>query len=272
MSAATALNPLWGAILGNIIGAPYERRSIRRVDFPLFSDESKISDDTYLTLATADALLNGRPFAHCYYQYGRDYPDAPYGGYFRYWVNCSSPDNIAPSYESFGAGAAMRVSPVAFAFDNIESVLANAEQSALCTHSHPEGLRSARAVAAAVFLARVGHTKGDIREFLEDRFGYDLFATTADLRRGMMRTDESRVLIPAALIAFFESTNFEDAVRLAVSLGSAADTLATIAGAVAIAYYKKIPDELAANVRGYLPAPLLRVADAFGARYPLFVG
>jgi len=252
-----------GAIAGDIIGSIYERKAIKTTDFPLFGPHNRFTDDTVLTIATADALLNDRDYAAVYRAYGRRYPDAGYGGTFIHWIF----DDQAGPYHSWGNGSAMRVSPVGWAFDTAEAVLAEAERSAAVTHNHPEGIKGAQATALAVYLARTGHDKAAIKEEIEQRFGYDLSRSLAEIRPGYRFDVSCQGSVPQAIIAFLEATDIEQAIRLAVSLGGDSDTLACIAGGIAQAHFGPVPPSIETEVRHRLPPDFLAVLDAFTAQY-----
>jgi ADP-ribosylglycohydrolase len=253
-----------GAIVGDVVGSPYEGRPQKSVDFPLLRQESRYTDDTVLTIATARAILSGEPYGHAYLEFGRRYPRAGYGKQFKEWLAF----DVQLPYGSFGNGSAMRVSPVGLAFDTVERVLAEAEKSAAVTHDHPEGIRGAQAVALAVFRARHGTPKAAIRSELETRFGYDLSHTIDGIRPAYTFDISCQGSVPEALIAFLEAASTEEAIRLAVSLGGDADTLAAIAGSVAEPFHRDLPEHVVSSVRALLPAEFLEVIDAFGRTYP----
>ena len=254
-----------GAIVGDLIGSVHEHRGTKTTDFPLVVPASRFTDDTVLTIATAEALLTGEPYDVAYRRWGRRYPDAGYGGTFHRWLHR---DDAGP-YGSWGNGSAMRVSPVALAFDDADVVLREAERSAAVTHDHPEGIRGAQAAALAVFRARSRTPRPEIRRELAERFGYDLSRTVADIRPSYRFDVSCQGSVPEALIAFLETDGFEPAVRAAVSLGGDADTQAAIAGAAAAAFDGAVPLELEAELRVRLPREMLRVLDAFAARFPV---
>ena len=254
-----------GAIIGDVVGSPYEHRRADAPDFPLLQPRSRFTDDTVMTVATAEALLSGEPYDRAYRRWGRRYPDAGYGGAFARWLRL---DGAGP-YGSWGNGSAMRVSRVGLAFDDADRVLAEAERSAAVTHDHVEGVRGAQAAALAVFLARSGRPKPEIRRTLAERLGYDLTRTLGDIRPGYQFDVSCQGSVPEALTAFLETADFEGAVRAAVWLGGDADTQAAIAGAAAAAYDGGVPRELEADVRRRLPPDVREVLDAFKARYPI---
>lgn len=256
-----------GAIAGDIIGSVFEWNSIKSTDFPLFSPSSRFTDDTVLTVAVADAILQGRDYGVSIKEWGRNYPEAGYGSTFIQWL---ASDSFEP-YNSWGNGSAMRVSPVGFAFDTVEEVLAEAEKSAAVTHNHPEGIKGAQAAALAVFLARTGVEKKEIKKEIAGLFQYDLNRTLAEIRPTYSFDVSCQGSVPQSIIAFLESSDFEDAVRKVVSLGGDSDTMACIAGAIAQAFYKDIPGYIVENVRQRLPAEMLEVIDGFSGKYGLTV-
>ena len=253
-----------GAIAGDIVGSPYEWHPHKSVDFPLLLPRSCFTDDTVLTIATARAILSGESYGKAYLELARRYPRAGYGGGFKSWLALDEPH----PYGSFGNGSAMRVSPVGLAFDTVERVLAEAEKSAAVTHDHPEGIKGAQAVALAVFRARHRTPKAAIRTELETRFGYDLSRTIDAIRPGYTFDPTCQGSVPEALIAFLEATSTESAIRLAVSLGGDADTLAAMAGSVAEPFHRDLSEEFVTSVRALLPVEFLEVIDAFERAYP----
>lgn len=254
-----------GAIVGDIVGSVYEHRPTKSKEFPLWSAESRFTDDTVLTVAVAAAILDGGDYSASLKEFGRRYPGAGYGGNFRRWLRSESSE----PYGSWGNGSAMRVSPVGFAFDTVDEVLEEAKKSAAATHDHPEGIKGAQAVALAVLLARRGEKKGAIAEELSGRFGYDLSRSSDEIRPDYRFDVSCQGSVPEALVAFLDSDSLEDAVRTAVSLGGDSDTLAAIAGAVAQAYHGGVPEALGREVRDRLPVDLLTVLDRFCTRFDL---
>lgn len=254
-----------GAIAGDVIGSVYERFPIKTTDFPLFQKYSHFTDDSVLTIAVADAILKHTGYGEALKVYGRKYPNAGYGGSFYDWL--FEPDS--KPYHSWGNGAAMRVSPVGFAFSTMESVLLEAGRTAAVTHNHPEGIKGAQAAALAVFLARTGADKDSIRAEITQRFVYNLNRTVDEIRPGYEFNISCQGTVPEAIIAFLDSTDFEDAIRKAVSLGGDSDTLACITGGIAQAFYKEIPAEIVREVRSRLPEEFLQIIDLFNARYQI---
>ncbi|MGO9920246.1 MAG: ADP-ribosylglycohydrolase family protein [Isosphaeraceae bacterium] len=251
-----------GAIAGDIIGSVYEWDGIKTKEFPLFDSRNYFTDDSVLTVAVAHVILDGGSYSDRFRQYYRRYPDAGYGGFFHEWALSRDPK----PYGSFGNGSAMRVSPVGFAFDDLQTVLAEAKRSAEVTHNHAEGIKGAQATAGAIFLARQKTAKDDIRVFVEQEFGYDLNRTLDEIRPGYVFDETCQGTVPAALVSFLEATDFEDAVRNAISLGGDSDTLACIAGSIAGAYYG-VPPHIEREARTRLDDNLREVTDRFTQQF-----
>jgi ADP-ribosylglycohydrolase len=252
-----------GAIAGDIIGSVFEQHPIKTTDFPLFSSQSRFTDDTVLTIAIADSILNNIDYAIALKRFGRKYPYAGYGLSFFHWLQS---EKNTP-YNSWGNGAAMRVSPVGFAFDSKDAVLSEAENSAAVTHNHPEGIRGAQATALAIYLARTGHTKSEIKTEISDRFHYDLSRSIDSIRPDYRFDISCQGTVPEAIIAFLESEDWEDAVRKAISLGGDSDTIGCITGGIAQGFYKKVPREVISNVKKRLPADFLIIIQEFNRRF-----
>ena len=252
-----------GAISGDVIGSVHEGASPKANDFPLFVPGSRFTDDTVLTVAVANAVREGAEFGGTIRRWGRHYPNAGYGGRFRDWLFRED----AGPYNSFGNGSAMRVAAVGWAFDDLDVVLQKAAETAEVTHNHPEGIKGAQAVAAAVLIARKGQTKDQIAALMSQRFGYDCTIDPGVLQRQGKFDVTCQGTIPAATVAFLRSTDFEDAVRNAVSFGGDADTLACIAGAMAEAHYGSVPAGIRAEVRQRLDEPLRAEVMAFANQY-----
>jgi ADP-ribosylglycohydrolase len=252
-----------GAIAGDVIGSVHEGAGTKTKGFLLFVPGSRFTDDTVLTVAVAECLLHGLDYADAFHEYFKAYPNAGYGGAFLRWAGHRKRE----PYNSWGNGSAMRVSPVAYAFGSLEEVLQEAKRSAEITHSHPEGIRGAQATATAIFLARTKHSKKHIREEIAQRFGYRLDERLEEIRPAYEFDVSCRGSVPQSIIAFLESTGFEDAVRNAVSLGGDADTMACIAGAIAEAYYGGVPREIEMPVLATLDDPLRHVVGEFQERY-----
>lgn len=252
-----------GAIAGDVIGSVREGSPPQPKDFPLFVLRSRFTDDSVLTVAVASSVRKGIGYADSLRSWGRRYPRAGYGGMFIDWLSRDD----APPYNSFGNGSAMRVSAIGWAFDDLDAVLSEARRSAEVTHDHPEGIKGAQAVAAAVFLGRTGRGKDRIKELLSDRFAYDCSTSLETLHKRGEFDVTCQGTVPAAAIAFLESTDFEDAVRNAVSLGGDADTLACIAGAMAEAFYGGVPGAIQREAMRRLDGPLREETLAFAQEY-----
>jgi ADP-ribosylglycohydrolase len=250
-----------GAIAGDMIGSPYESYPIKHTNFDLVV--SAFTDDTVLTIAIAYAIINEADIASSLKNFAEKYHNLPYGSGFRKWI--WSWDN--KPYNSFGNGSAMRVSPVGFAYDSVEEVLHQAERTAGVTHNHPEGIKGAQATALAIYLARIGESKDTIRKEITDRFFYDLNRTVDEIRPNYSFDVTCQGSVPESIVAFLDADSWEDAVKKSISLGGDADTMACITGGIAQAFYKKIPDNIAKNVRNKLPGDLLEILDKFNTKY-----
>lgn len=253
-----------GAIIGDFIGSVYEFDNIETTDFPLFIEESCYTDDSIMTIAVADWLLRGGSLVTVLQKYGRKYPDPEggYGGRFASWLQEAHP----LPYNSLGNGSAMRVSAVGWYFDTLEKTLEVAKESASVSHNHPEGIKGAQAVAVAIFLARTGKSKVEIKQYIKDTFSYDLDRTCDDIRPTYQFDESCQGTVPEAIIAFLDSTDFESAIRLAVSLGGDSDTIACITGAIAEAYYNFIPTSLIKHVIKKLPSDLWSIYYDFAQK------
>ena len=262
---------MWGAIAGDIIGSTHEfaHPPTKTSTFdPLFASGCEFTDDTILTVATAQAILESTDetaepnYGPAYLAWGRRFPSS-YGGRFADWLHSDSP---AP-YNSFGNGSAMRVSPVGWAFESLEETLHQARLTALPTHNHPEGIKGAQAIAHAIYMARFGSDKTQIQREIESRYSYNLQRTIDEIRPGYHFDETCQRTVPEAIIAFLESDDYETAVRLAISLGGDADTLACITGSIAEAYYGALPDAIMQQSRAKLADKMLDVVDRFVQRF-----
>jgi ADP-ribosylglycohydrolase len=254
-----------GAILGDIIGSRFERSGAKEYHFELFTPESIFTDDTVMTVAVADWLLQGGDLPQTLRRWGLRYPFAGYGATFRQWLA----GLINEPYNSWGNGSAMRVSPVGWVATSLDECVALAEGTAAVTHNHPEGIKGAQVVAGATYLAREGADKAAIKEWVTKEFQYDLDRRLEDIRPGYTFDVSCRGSVPESIIAFLESTDLEDAVRKAVSLGGDTDTMACIAGAIAEAYYhrrKPIDGLLLEEMHGRLPEDMELVINEFSER------
>lgn len=250
-----------GAIIGDIVGSIYEWNNIKTKEFPLFKTNCFFTDDSVLTIAVADAIEKGgtkEDFIQSIKTFGRKYPNAGYGGNFRKWLLSDQ----AKPYNSYGNGSAMRVSPVAFAYDDLKVVEEKAKVSAEITHNHPEGIKGAQATAACIFLARNNYSKDEIKEYVEKTYGYNLDRRLDEIRIDYTFDVSCQGTVPEAIIAFLESTDFVDAIRNAISLGGDSDTLAAITGSIAEGAYG-VPDSIKEKALNYLDENLLKVVESF---------
>ncbi len=248
-----------GALAGDIIGSRFEFNNHKSKQFELFDPQCTFTDDSVLTVALADSLMSGEDYAIVLRKYYRRYPDAGYGGRFHQWAR--SPQ-MGP-YNSFGNGSAMRVSPVGWFFDDLETVLEEAQKSAMPTHNHPEGIKGAQATAACIFMARRGCGKKEIKDYVQQTYNYDLQRSLDDIRPGYSFDVTCQGSVPEAIIAFLESSDFEDAIRNAVSLGGDSDTIACITGGIAEAFYGGVPDEISRHVWSTLDQSLAGTTQSF---------
>ena len=268
-----------GAIIGDMVGSVYEFDNIKTTSFPFFTERSTYTDDSIMTVAVADWLLTDNDQSHesleeIMVRYANKYP-CPMGGYgggFAQWlfrperlINYKTGEKAGRRvpYNSWGNGSAMRVAAVGWKYDTLEETERVAELSASITHDHPEGVKGAQATAAAIFLARSGSTKQQIKEYIESRFGYDLSVHTDVIRRIYGWESSCQGTVPPAIRAFLDSEDYESAVRIAVSLGGDSDTLACITGGIAEAFYKYIPQEIIQKAATRVSQPLLKVLEAF---------
>ena len=252
-----------GAIAGDIIGSVYEWNNIKTTEFNLFDPKAYFTDDTVLTVAVADALMNDKDLTKTVREYGNNYPRRGYGGNFRRWLRSSNPK----PYNSWGNGSAMRVSPVGFMYSDINTVLQKAEETAVISHNHPEGVKGAKAVAAAVFMAKQNKPKAEIKEFIAKETGYDLDFSLDSIRESYEFDVSCRGSVPQAIKAFIESSDYESAIRNAISIGGDSDTIACITGGIASAFYKHIPDDITDFARARLPEEFIEIIDEFDERY-----
>ena len=258
-----------GAVIGDVIGSSYEGFPVKDKNFTLYTETARVTDDSVLTAAVAEAVLlsetepDKENYSASLRRWANRYPDAGFGGSFYKWFNTPG----MGAYNSWGNGSAMRVSPVGWAFDGKDAVFRQAELSALPTHNHPEGIKGAQATAYAVYLARTGADKNEIREKISSDFDYNLYRSWKDIQPDYGFEISCQKSVPEALISFLDSDDFEDAIRNAIALGGDADTQAAIAGAVAEAYYREIPNDIMAFVTVRFPDDLLDTAIAFSEKY-----
>ena len=266
-----------GAIFGDIVGSIYERHNVKRTDFQLLTRYSHPTDDSIMTLAVAQALMESwdiwsdtsvlssdrdlavlKALTANMQSMGRKYPDAGYGGAFRKWIRLDDPQ----PYGSWGNGSAMRVSPVGWLCNTLDDVLRLATLTASVTHNSAEGIKGAQAIASCVFMARSGMSKTEIRQVCFDLFGYNLSRTLDEIRPSYKFDVSCQGSVPEAIIAFMESDSYEDAIRLAVSLGGDSDTIACMTGAIAEAYYG-MPQHFKRQAMGILDSYCCNIVLAF---------
>lgn len=263
---------MYGAILGDIIGSPYEfDRGNKTKDFPLFSKRSSFTDDSVMTIAVAEALMQAIEggviddeqqtkdlLVESMHKWGVGYPWAGYGQRFFRWLASDSKE----PYNSFGNGSAMRVSPAAWLFDDIDTTRKLARWTAEVTHNHPEGIKGAEATASAIFMSRNGSSKDEIKAYIAGEFGYDLSRTCDEIRPNYHHVESCQESVPEAITAFLEGDDFEDVIRTTVSLGGDTDTLACISGSIAEAFYG-VPEALKQECERRLPEDLREVLLKF---------
>ena len=263
-----------GAIIGDMIGSPYEWHNVKAKDFKLFRGRSRFTDDSVMTIAVAEALVTAQKqdclddeqsvknlLIDAMHKWGNKYPKAGYGGRFYHWLA----DREREPYNSWGNGSAMRVSPAGWIADDLETTRCLARWTAEVTHNHPEGVKGAEAVASAIFLARKGAIKEEIHDYITQEFGYNLDRTCSEIRPGYDFDVSCQGSVPEAIIAFLEGTDFEDVIRNAVSLGGDSDTIAAMAGSIAEAFYE-IPNRIAREALKRLPDEMREVIAEWKSR------
>ncbi len=256
-----------GAIIGDIVGSIYEFDNHKSKEFPLFKKESTYTDDTVMTVAVADFMLcdHGNPgqprFISYLHEWYKKYPNESYGAKFTNWIKQFDTIRYVEykPYNSFGNGAAMRISPVADMFGSRENVKFITEVS----HNHPEGIKGAQATASLIVISRKEKDKATLRHYIENEFGYDLNRTVDELRETYEYNETCQRTVPEAIICFLESTDFEDAIRNAISIGGDSDTLACITGSIAEAYYQEIPEWILEETVSRLPQDIKAVLKRF---------
>lgn len=263
---------MYGAILGDIIGSPYEfDRGNKTKIFPLFNRHSTFTDDSVMTIAVADALMKAEKagtiddedkvkelLIEAMKKWGRRYPDAGYGGRFIGWLFSDSKE----PYNSFGNGSAMRASAAGWITDDLDKARKIARWTAEVTHNHPEGIKGAEATASVIVMGRLGKTKEEIKEYVIQEFGYDLTRTLDEIRPGYYHVESCQKTVPEAITSFLEGRDFEDVIRNAVSLGGDTDTLACIAGSMAEAFYG-VPEDLKKECLERLTGELREIVTEF---------
>lgn len=252
-----------GAIAGDIIGSHKEFAPIKTKDFPLFNDKSTFTDDTVLTIAVADNLLHGGDITESILKWGQKYLNVGYGQFFKTRLMSGK---LEP-YNSWGNGSAMRTSPIGFAYETLDEVIFRATEYAAVTHNHIEGIKGAVATSVAIFMAIKGDSIDEIKDYIENIVGYDLSRTVDEIRPTYKFEVSCQKSVPEAIICFLESTDYEDTIRNAVSLGGDADTQACIAGGIAEAYYGDVPKEIRQEVYKRLPKEMLDIVAKFYEKY-----
>ena len=253
-----------GAIIGDIVGSRFEFNSHKPdYDFDLFTNENVYTDDTVLTVAVADKILNNGSYVKNLKQFSKKYPKAGYGRYFSRWVLSESNE----PYNSYGNGSAMRVSPVGWAYNTIDEVFEEAKKSAEVTHNHKEGIKGAQAVAVSIYLARIGKSKDEIKQFIEETFRYKLNYKIEELRKKYIFDESCQGTVPQSISVFLQSSDFEDAIRNAIYIGGDSDTIGAIVGSIAHAFYKDIPEEIKKETFERLPTHLLLIVKEFCEKY-----
>ncbi|MBN2723260.1 MAG: ADP-ribosylglycohydrolase family protein [Deltaproteobacteria bacterium] len=253
-----------GAIIGDIAGSFYEFQNCKSKEIKIFHDEADFTDDSVLSIALADSIMNDVSYVENLKKYYRDYPDRGYGGHFHMWAQ-----NIESfPYNSWGNGSAMRTSPVGWAYNSMEEVMKKAREYASVTHNHPEGIKGAQSVSACIFLARNGSTKDEIKSFVESIFGYDLSRSIDEIRHDYSFDVSCQGSVPQAIRAFYDSTGFEDSIRCAISIGGDSDTIAAITGSISEAFYSgEIPRDMIEKALEFLDYHLIKVTVDFITEY-----
>ena len=252
-----------GSVIGDIAGSRFEFvKGFPKKSFKLFGADSSMTDDSVLTIAVADALLNNRTYPDVFWEWGKKYPAAGFGRSFKKWLKGDK--NVQNT--STGDGSGMRIGPVGFRGKTLDEVLRMAKEATVPTHNSEEGIKAAQAIATSVFLAREGKSKADIKQYVESKFGYNLDLTDDDIR-GMADNENynrelAEVSTPIAIMAFLRGNEYEDVIRTAVTYGGDTDTVACMAGSIAAAFYG-VPIELAEQAAYYMPKEALDIVNAF---------
>lgn len=249
-----------GAIIGDIVGSRFEFNNTDKTDFELFTPECSYTDDTICTVAIADAILNGKSYKESLLEWCRKYPNpkGAYGASFARWIQSENPQ----PYNSYGNGSAMRVSPVGWAFDNYQEVLKQAELSAVVSHNHPEGIKGAQCIANLIFHLRTGQIdKDSVKRRIEHYFGYEI-QSVKHIRKFNRFDETCHITVPRAISCFLEANDFEESIRLAVSIGGDSDTIAAIAGSIAESYYL-IPENIKNQALAFIPGDMRIIVYQF---------
>ncbi len=252
-----------GAIIGDIIGSAFKTDNTSDIDFQLFKPSSAYTDDTILTLATADSILNNKNYENTLKEWVRAFPTAGYRPQFLEWALT---DDSVP-YVSKGDGAARRISPIGFAAQSLEEALQEAEKSTKITHNIPSRINAAKAVASAIYICRSAGTKKEIKTFIGQSFGYDFSLTINDWKNLNSSIGEEYSPVRPAFVAFMEGTDYEEVIRLAITIGGPSNTIASIAGGLAEAYFKHIPKAIVKRALSRINPEMQAIIDAFEKRY-----
>lgn len=248
-----------GAIIGDIVGSRFEWNNHKSTDFDLFANGCRFTDDTVMTVAVAEWLETGKPLPDIMRKWAKKYPLCGYGVKFFNWLFI---DPNPQPYDSLGNGSGMRVSPVGFVAISVDDACDLARRSAEVSHNHPEGIKGAQAIASAIFLAREGRSKEEIRDYIEQTFGYNLHRTCDEIRPTYQFNMTCEGSCPEAIVAFLDSTDYESAIRLAVSLGGDSDTIACMTGGIAAAFYG-VPDHIIEQAMEYIPDDMMEIINKF---------
>lgn len=254
-----------GAIIGDIIGSAFIDSNLSSVDFQLFKPASEFTDDTVLTLATAESVLTGKPYKQTLIDWTLKYPDQGYRNHFLVWAQKGGESD----YVSEGDGAARRISPIGFAATSIEEAMREAKASTIITHNVPHRIEAAQASAVAIHMARNGATRKEIKAFVSVHFGYDLDIKVADWKNKIALGEALMTPVPPAIAAFLEASDFEEAIRLAIFIGGPSNTIASIAGALAQAYFKHIPKAFIKRALGRLTPDMEALMNEFETKYDI---
>jgi ADP-ribosylglycohydrolase len=248
-----------GAIIGDIIGSAFVNDNLPTTEFQLFKPTSAFTDDTVLTLATADSIINERPYKKTLIEWTQRFPQAGYRADFLQWALMGG----NKEYKSDGDGAARRISPIGFAANSIEEALTESMESTLITHNVPVRIEAAQATAVAVFMAKSGATRKEIKQFISVHFGYDLNLSVAHWKSKINLGETLSTPVPPAIAAFLEASDFEEAIRLAILIGGPSNTIASITGALAQAYFKHIPKAFIKRALARLTPDMEAIIEAF---------
>ena len=247
--------PIIGAICGDILGSGYEWHPVKTLEMDLCQIDDIYTDDTVCTIAVTDAIVNQKSFAETLRKWCRKYSFAGYGPSFRIWIKLETGE----PYNSWGNGSAMRVSASGALANSLEESLRIAKESAEVTHNHPEGIKGAQATASAIYMAKTGSSKDEIKDYIQTKFGYDLERNYKEIQPSYQFDVSCQGSVPESIICFLESKDFEDAVRHAIAMGGDADTMAAITGSIAAAYYKTIPEGILTHCLNRVPQDMKNI-------------